>query len=190
MKFKVIKYLEDVVACDVLYLMYIHYDDYGYCTTYRAYVKSHVGDNIIDLGTVKIGCNSLDTQVVAGISQNGFASYSINDIMPESYFEELSNDFFSLGQSIQYYKDINKYFGGNSIDVYSKIKDLAFDFNTFNDLYSRREACLIHSLMRDIHYPNVEQFHRISIGDAELTCYNFKFSYLGNDIDFNVDPNS
>lgn len=190
MRFKLINDVSEILAHNILYLRYIHYDDYGYCTTYNAYLKSSNPIGFEDLGNVKIGCLLLNSKVKCGTSQNGFNSYSVNEIMPRMYFDEFPDDFFSLGQSIHYYKCINTYFKDQNIDVYLKIKDLAYDFNRFKELYLNREPCLFASLMRDLHYANVEQFHRITLGDAELTRYDFSFRYCNNDIEFTVIPNS
>lgn len=189
MRFKVIKSNFEILKCGVIYLCYIHYDDYGYCTSYNAYAKPFDDGSTVYFGKVKIGYRSLSSKVGQGASQNGFASYSVNDIIPKDPFSKLSDEFFSLGQNIQYYKGVNDYFQNSSSSFYESIKDIAYDFKRFEKLYSNREACLINSLMRDIHYPNVEQFSRISKGDAELTRYNFSFNYYNNTIDFKVDPN-
>ena len=89
----------------MIYLQYYHYDDYGYCTKYYAYKK--INNKDIFLGCVKIGCFDLNKKVESGVSINGFDSYSIDKIMPTDEFSKLDNDFFSLGQSIDYYKNIN-----------------------------------------------------------------------------------
>ncbi len=188
MTIKKISSLVDVKDKDTLYLLYSQYDDYGYCTTYNAYVYSDIIPTY--LGTVKIGCQDLDLKAKKGQSQNGFASYSVNDILKIDPISGLNDEFYSLGQSIDYYKEINNYFGNESQEVFKAMKDLAFNFEHFQQLYSAHEPCLINSLMRDLHYPNVEQFHRISVGDAALTKYDFMFSCEESRIEFQVDPYS
>lgn len=185
MKFQKITNTSEILVKNILYLKYIDYDDYGYCTSYRAYVKGN--NEFLDLGIIKIGCMCLSDKVEAGTSQNGFASYSIDRILPIC-FSELSDDFFSLGQSVEFYQNINKYYDSENIDFYSKINDLAYNFNRFKMLYNKREPSLFNSLMRDLHYANVEQFHRITLGDAPLTQYSFGFNYKDSNISFNVDP--
>lgn len=190
MKFQIIDNTVGFFKDDTLYLKYIHYDDYGYCTSYRAYVKSTSNYyTLTDLGMIKIGCMSLNEKVEPGTSQNGFNSYSIKTLLHGS-FSQLGDEFFSLGQSVEFYQSINKCFGESSIELYSKIRDLAYDFNRFKELYKQRESCLYNSLMRDLHYANIEQFHRVTMGDAPLTRYSFGFNYSDNNISFNVDPDS
>lgn len=191
MIFKVVKDIPFNADENVVYLRYIDYDDYGYCTTYEVRVKYSTGTT--ELGFVKIGCCSLRDKVEPSKSQNGFDSFSINKIMPTTFSKKspLSRDFFSLGGSIQYYKSINEYFKERNIEYYDIMNDIACDFERFEGLYISREACLINSLLRNVHYSDVEQFHRISIGDSELTNYNFNFVYNDeseNNIEFVVNP--
>lgn len=189
MRFEIISELNGTFERDIIYLKYYHYDDYGYCTSYRAYVKSMENDSLVELGVVKIGCISLANKVAAGTSQNGFNSYSIKSLLPIK-FDVLGDNFFSLGQSVDYYQAINKYFGDNSSDLYSGIKDLAFDFERFKALYDKREPSLYNSLMRKLHYANIEQFNRVTKGDAPLTKYAFSFDYNDNSLNFRVNPDS
>jgi predicted ATPase len=191
MNFKVINNTSEIKSTDTVYLEYIHYDDYGYCTNFRAYYIGPLTDFIIkELGYVKIGHLNLEKRVKPGKSQNGYDSYSIFSLMPTDYFNELSNSFFSLGEDISYYKNIAELFGDYLYKYCENLQDLAYDFEKFKELYERRESCLINSLMRSLHYPNVEQFNRIVNGEAELTDYNITFNYEEQEISINVIPNS
>ena len=186
MTFKIIKDVLEIEKGDVIYLQYYHYDDYGYCTTYYAYKKVNGKDKY--LGKVKIGCTSLDSKVESGTSINGFASYSINKIMPEDQFTKLDREFFSLGQSIEYYKSINDLLGNDAENFYKGLNDLAYNVDMFKTLYDDKEPCLIYSLLREIHYSNVMQFNRISHGECENTKYDFGLCYKEEKISIIVDP--
>ncbi|NCB42200.1 MAG: hypothetical protein EOM59_06230 [Clostridia bacterium] len=191
MNFKVIKNKSEIKIIDAVYLEYIHFDDYGYCTSFKAYyIGSLSGSQIIELGYVKIGHENLEKNVEPGKSQNGYDSYSIIDLMPTDYFNGLSDSFFSLGEDISYYKNLIEFFGDHIYEYCENMRDLAYDFEKFKELYAKRESCLINSLMRSLHYPNVEQFNRIINGEAELTDYNIKFNYGEQEISVNVIPNS
>lgn len=192
MNFKVIKNKSEIKSTDdTVCLEYIHYDDYGYCTSFRAYYIGPLTDFIIkELGYVKIGHIKLEKHVRPGTSLNGYESYSIFSLMPTDYFNELSDSFFSLGEDISYYKNIAELFGDNLYKYCENLQDLAYDFDKFNELYESRETSLINSLMRSLHYPNVEQFNRIVNGEAELTRYNITFTYEEQEILINVIPNS
>lgn len=188
MKFKKVINLDDVREQGVVYLIYEHWDDYQYCTEFIAYCNK--GGVKRRIGTVKIGCISLSKKVTEGISMNGFSSYSVNELIPTVIFRELGNDFFSLGQDIEFYKNINEYFEGEAEFYYKGLKDLAYDIERFRVLYSNHEASLINSLMRNLYPSLVEQFHRITKGEVELTKYEFSFKYNEEVININVIPES
>ncbi|WP_018306974.1 AAA family ATPase [Desulfitobacterium hafniense] len=191
MNFKMIKNESEIKDMDTVYMKYIHYDDYGYCTSFKAYYIGSLSDfKIEELGFVKIGHISLEKYVEPGKSQNGYNSYSIIDLMPIGSFNELTDTFFSLGEDISYYKNITELFGEYLWEYCENLRDLAYDFEKFKELYIKRELCLINSLMRSLHYPNIEQFNRIVNGEAELTDYNVIFNYGEQEISVNVIPNS
>lgn len=186
MIFKVIKDTSEITKTDVIYLEYFHFDDYGYCTKYYVYKK--IKNENKCLGCVKIGCFNLNNKVESGTSMNGFASYSINKRMPTDEFSNLENDFFSLGQSIDYYKNINDLLGNEADEYYNSLKDLAFNIDQFKSLHKDKEPCLIYSLLRELHYTNVIQFNRISHGECENTRYDFDIYYNEEKISIIVDP--
>lgn len=188
MKFKVFNNHDEITIEDVIYLKYIHYDDYGYCTSFYGYY--YMNNELIELGNLKIGIKNMSSLVPPGTSQNGYSSYSINSLMPTDYFSELDDRFFSLGENISYYKKANEVFNDSADTLYKAIRDLAFDFQRFQNLYTLREPSLVNSLMRSLHYPNIEQFKRIIYGESELTNYNFEFTYQEELIEINVNPKS
>lgn len=190
MKFKRIKNYYDAKEKGVVYLIYNHWDDYLYCTTFTVYYKYEDLLNAVELGTVKIGCISLASKVESGNSINGYSSYSIEKLIPTELFNELPDDFFSLGQEIGYYKQINEFFEDESTEYYDALKDLSYNYDRFKDLYDGVESCLRNSLMRNLYISNVEQFNRITKGQAELTKYSFAFKYNEEQIDINVLPDS
>lgn len=190
MKFRRIENTCDAKSEDVVYLIYDNWDDYSYCTTFEAYYKSYINEELKKIGTVKIGCKSLHTKVKDNKSVNGYNSYSIKELIPTFSFDELQEDFFSLGQDINYYKKINEIFGDKNTDYYEALKDIGYNYERFNELYDNSESCLINSLMRSLHVSNIEQFNRISKGQAELTEYAFNFKYREEKININVIPNS
>lgn len=190
MKFKRVNSIAEANKSGVVYLIYNNWDDYSYCTTFTAYFKTKSELRLIELGIVKIGCLSLHEKVNAGKSINGYSSYSIKELIPSNIFFKLDEDFFSLGQDIDYYKNVNKYLCDENVQYYECIKDLAFDYDRFNELYNQREVCLINSLMRSLYKSSVEQFNRIIKGEAELTEYTFSINYQNEKIDINVTPKS
>lgn len=188
MKFKRIEYYSEAKETGVVYLIYVHWDDRSYCTTFNVYYKYDHLKEAVELGTIKIGCLSLTNKVEPGTTINGYSSYSIKELIPNQLFDKLPDDFFSLGQDIQYYKKINEFFGDDNTKYYDSLKDLAYDYTRFNDLYDKRESCLMNSLMRSLYYSDVAQFNRLTKGEFELTNYSFAFKYNEEQIDINVMP--
>lgn len=190
MKFRRIENYYDAQEKGCVYLIYNHWDDYSYCTTFSAYYKYDDLHEPVELGTVKIGCISLSSKVELGSSTNGFSSYSIKKLVSTELFDELPDDFFSLGQDIGYYQKVNEFFEDENTEYYEALKDLSYNYNRFNDLYNASESCLRNSLMRYLYVSNVEQFNRITRGQAELTEYSFAFKYNEEKIHINVIPDS
>lgn len=171
-------------------MIFYHWDDYSYCTTFTAYYKENDLKDVVELGTVKIGCRELTSKVNRVLSVNGYSSFPIKKLIPTEIFDKLPDDFFSLGQHIEYYKKINEVFGDKSIEYYDGLNDLAYDYERFKSLYDEAESCLRSSLMRNLYVSIVEQFNRITRGQAELTKYSFMFRYNEEQIGLNVNPNS
>jgi len=104
--------------------------------------------------------------------------------------------FFSLGQSDEYYIELNSLGGDIRDEILSALKDIAFDNNMYWS--NKNHDVTQNSLMRDIAQTTVlGQFHRLAIGRARLSEYNFNYKIKSqyeweNDIElhFEVHPNS
>ncbi|MDF9495174.1 MULTISPECIES: AAA family ATPase [Bacillus cereus group] len=109
-------------------------------------------------------------------------------------FEELPEGFFSVGQSVEYYKKIKKLDDDDlRMDFLNGMKDVAYNPDIY-ELY-KDEDVFKFSLMRDINKYNLEnQFRRIAHGGANLTDYQFTYSIDKENmpkaiLDFKVIPN-
>lgn len=90
-------------------------------------------------------------------------------------FESLSDDFFSLGQDIDYYKAMMEIAEDERLAIFKALRDVAFDA----DLYTRalEEEVTSQSLMRYSSPRKVEIQYRAVLNDgAELTSYEFSYS--------------
>ena len=112
-------------------------------------------------------------------------------------FQRLSNDFFSLGQDIDYYKALMQVPEYERVMIFTALRDVAND----EALYKKalEEDVMKDSLMRSTGPRKVEiQFRAVLNEDAELTP--FKFSYRSAktpksltdpiELDFDVTPNA
>lgn len=150
-------------------------DWYTYYTMYTlAYVDSDSELNYI--GSVKIGEKGLT---------NGRPS------LPD-HFDQLSNNFFSIGQSDTYYEELNNLGDDLRNDILSALNDMAYN----NDCYlnAKGENVLHSSLLRNVSAISVTgQFRRLSRGGVKLSRYRFSYripQYEPVDLTFNVKPMS
>nr|WP_278502650.1 hypothetical protein [Brucella intermedia] len=90
-------------------------------------------------------------------------------------FDELGEEFFSLGQDDSYYEDLNK-FGDEARDfILRGLRDMAFDIDRFQR--AREESVTGVSLLRSVTPATVQgQFSRISRGGARLSKYHFSYT--------------
>lgn len=112
-------------------------------------------------------------------------------------FDELPENYFSLGQSENYYETLNTLSSELREQVLLGLRDLAWDIERFSQVES--EDVVSESLLRGLSSRNVRsKFNRLAKGNAKLTP--FKFSYVfprraGNvgqppELDFLVTPDA
>lgn len=162
-------------------------DWWEYKTLFVLYYKST--DGILErIGSVKIG--NIDMHY----NRNKAA---LKTTLPPT-FDTLDPSFFSVGQSREYYENLQKKSQFLQFNPFESLNDIAYDLNRFNKV--KNEHIVRRSLLRDVS-PNIlkKQFHRISIGGAILTEYDFSYKFLKNIkseekvynvMNFHVNPNS
>lgn len=175
-----------------LYLRRDRWDDWGkYCTQFFLILVDEHGEKH-DIGYVKIGQRGLKPH---SVSPNLSPGYRKPDV--PSTFEELEDDFFSIGQDEDYYAHIGAF--GDTIreQVLSSMRDVAWDKERWE--WANNEEVMGDSLLRFVTRSTVVgQFRRMANGDARVTPYYFTYSppkRLGDgeppySLDFSVDPNS
>lgn len=111
-------------------------------------------------------------------------------------FNELSEEFFSLGQDSDYYEDIKNLGDDIRETMLNGLNDIAFDEEKFKTISN--EKVTRNSLMRDVTATSISgRYRRLAHGDATLTPYEFSYrSYPGRNnvppiiMDFKVQPKS
>lgn len=154
------------------YLVSDNWDDFGYKTYYFLYYFD--GISKIDIGGVKIATKVRNA--ITGISE---------------LLRGNNSEYFSLGQSKEYYLNLNELGEEKKEFLLKTLKDIAYDLELFEEVKDFKITKT--SLLRDIYTLNVkDQFNRIINNGAELTDYEFQFLREGNELvlDFKVDPNS
>jgi len=163
------------------YLSPNNWDDYGYKTLFNLTIFDEQG-NEQTIGNIKIGFVGQD---------GGWTQEQI----PEQ-FEVLPENFYSLGQDADYYKNVvEKLSQAITINVLTALGDVVNDSNRLQ-LAENKGAFLI-SLLRSVNRTSIDnQFRRILRHEAQLTEYNFFYEKVANDhysgirVEFNVEPNT
>lgn len=168
------------------------WDDWGkFSTQFYLTVVGEDGKHH-EVGRVKIGERGLKPHASAADLPQGFRKPNLDPL-----FEQLGDDFFSVGQDDEYYANLDAL--GDSIreQVLSRLGDVAWDPARWE--WARHEVVMEASLLRSVTRSTVEgQFSRMAHGDARVTRYNFAYSppkRLSDrerpmSLDFSVDPNS
>ncbi len=163
------------------FLLPDNWDDwFKFNTLYSLVIVDGDGERHV-IGGVKIGQFAMD---------DGQRRANI----PDS-FNELDERFFSLGQDDSYYGNLNKLSPEVRDRVLRGLRDLARD----PDLFERalREKVTGTSLLRSVSRATVlGQFHRMALGGARLSRYEFSYTAPGSarakpiSLSFVVDPES
>lgn len=158
-----------------------HWNDYSYVTLFQLFCFDENG-NGHDIGNVKIGFTGQTESI------STFSTLS-------KEFSELDQRYFSVGQSVDFYRHIRGLPDTTRKELLRGLNDLvAYPeiISTIDD-----EKVLGTSLLRDISLATIRgQFARVLNGMAELTSFNFKFCRLQSDqfdafaLDFDVIPES
>ncbi len=92
-------------------------------------------------------------------------------------FEELDpQEYFSLGQDVSYYSNLNSFGDDIRYGILNALNDMAF--KPFIYEKAKHENITVNSLMRNVRHTSiVGQYWRLANGNARLTPY--KFSYTG-----------
>jgi predicted ATPase len=164
---------------DVIVLKENNWDDFGFKTMfYASYIDASGEEH--DLGDVKIGYMS---------QQPGWTG----ERLPLT-FSELSDEFFSIGQSTDYYSSILRsvpkaraiLIALRDLALLDEARDAAYQTRVFSD-----------SLSRNVSTSTIEgQYRRIIEGGVILTPFDFRYYREQNDqysevaLDFKVEPES
>lgn len=164
-----------------IYLIKDHWNDwFDYKTMYRLVYKNN--NRVKEIGEVKIGKFGMEPNNEVLVSPN----------IPDT-FNELGSLFFSLGQDISYYKNLNRLGEDLRFEVLTKLNDVALNTKIFESALN--EDVMGRSLLRSVSRTSVRgQFRRLAYGDSSLTPYKFIYNLPGQghsiELSFEVTPNS
>ncbi|MET7889989.1 AAA family ATPase [Streptomyces mirabilis] len=140
------------------FLVKDNWDDYHFKTTF--FLLYSDGTEIHEIGQVKIG-------------QFGMEEHE-RTTLPD-HFESIDERYFSLGQDDTYYEKLRDLGDDVRLGVMNSLRDLAYD----HELCVRAlgEEVTRTSLFRSVSFETVvHQFHRIALGGARLTPFDFAYT--------------
>ncbi|VGM94869.1 ABC transporter ATP-binding protein [uncultured Avibacterium sp.] len=173
-------------ARDLVCLTIDRWNDYSFVTMFFMNVFDHNGEQH-SIGNIKIGFKGQEESI---------ATYQkIQENFPDNVFDSLSDDFFSLGQDVDFYVNLMKLPNEIGKKILNRLNDIAYK----PDILSRiqNESVLNTSLMRSVREQTItEQFTRVLNGNAPLS--NFEFYFIRDEIEkmgeitleFKVEANS
>ncbi|MBP3221560.1 MAG: AAA family ATPase [Neisseriaceae bacterium] len=173
-------------AIDQVCLTIDHWNDYSFVTMFFMNVFDHNGEKH-SIGNIKIGFKGQETSI---------ATYEkIQENFPNNVFDSLPDNFFSLGQDVDFYVKLMELPNGIGKQILNKLNDIAYNSDILSKI--QNESVFNTSLMRGIRERTIiEQFRRVLNGNAPLSDFEFYFirdeiEKMGKiNIEFKVKANS
>ncbi|WP_421169484.1 AAA family ATPase [Aeromonas dhakensis] len=155
-----------------------NWDDYSFKTFFQVIVYDSVGDTH-DIGSIKIGYKN---------QQSGWTVDSLDES-----FNGLGKEFFSLGQSEEFYSKIKSLDSELGTEILKALNDVVYHENSWQLI--KDEDVFKYSLLRDISLTSITgQFRRILEGGAIQTEFHFIYKLpkgpktASLKLEFDVDP--
>ena len=151
---------------EVIQLAPSNWDDYSFKTSFSVSLYDAKGQ-FIDFGNIKIGYKE---------QSSGWTK----EKLPENFYS-LPDGWFSLGQDVEYYKNIfDKLAPDFRIALLSALRDVVVDESIL--LAAREESVFKDSLMRSVSLSAIQgQFIRVLNGEVALTDFHFAYKQDGNE---------
>lgn len=166
---------------DTVYLKIDHWNDYSFVTMFHMSLHDE-GGQLHDVGAIKIGFRGQTAET------------STFSKLPEM-FEVLEDEFFSLGQGTDFYRNMASLPDLYRKQVLSALRDIVEQPILIEEI--KEEEVFSTSLLRDFSLSVIKgQFTRVLEGKPELTDYKFEFVRSeseksgGIDLSFNVEVGS
>ncbi|MYL47808.1 AAA family ATPase [Virgibacillus halodenitrificans] len=135
-----------------------NWNDFGFYTLYRLfYINEDLEET--EIGHVKIGYKG---------QKDGYIHLT-------SSFDNIPDEYFSLGQDVSFYSELRKLGDDLRIECLTGLNDIAYNKEMYDEVID--EEVVRASLLRDLNINAVtKQFRRVAHGGAVLTNYDFNFS--------------
>lgn len=164
------------------YLQYDRWNDFGFVTMFLCVLYDEAGERH-DLQNVKIGFK-------------GQTSSAATFAKLPSHFTELPEDFFSLGNNVEYYSKLSKISDPALRSEYLiGMRDIVQNSSLIDEV--KKEEVFSNSLLRNVSLSSIrEQFPRVLRGGAVRTNYSFVYekapdnTTAGIELSFDVEAES
>ncbi|MDK4688027.1 AAA family ATPase [Kingella negevensis] len=171
-------------AKNKVFLRIDKWNDYSFVTVFYLHFVDNLG-TLHHIGNVKIGFKGQTTDTGTYIK--------IEKDFGGKKFLSLNDEYFSLGEDLEYYKGLNLLNEDVKKEILSSLNDLAYLNPKIDEV--KDEKVFNYSLLRFVSLTSIYgQFARIIKRQAELTEFNFSFVIPKTEnnseikLDFNVEP--
>ncbi len=146
---------------ETVYLRIDYWNDFSFVTQF--YMSIHDESGVLhEIGEIKIGFKGQTIEI------DTYARLS------REWLGNIDEEFFSLGQGIDFYKNISSLPNGLGKNVLLALRDVATQPNLIEEI--KEEQVFSTSLLRSVSLSVVKgQYARILEGKAELTDFRFRF---------------
>lgn len=146
-----------------------NWNDYSFVTMFQMEVFDN-NSELRYIGNIKIGFKGQTVEV---------ATHEKFDELPHLFdsddFKGLNDEFFSLGQSVEFYRNIRNLPNNLGSNVLNHLKDIIKNENLIEKI--KEEPVFNKALLRDISLSRVKgEYSRALFGQPDLTDFRFSFS--------------
>lgn len=178
---------------NTVYLIRDNWNDWYYWQTQFNLIYCGNDTSVTVIGSIKIGQGRMKSEAECESNEEKqiFSKPIIDD-----EFDKLDHDYFSLGQSENYYETLNLLPTTVKKDILVALRDVAYSIDIY-DNYKLHPA-MINSVMRDISERHLlDALHKLAKGDNSSANYSFAYMFPYKDhknekviLDFSIQPNS
>lgn len=178
---------------NTVYLIRDNWNDWFYWQTQFSLVYCENATKVTGIGSVKIAQNKMkpESECINDEEKKVFSKPSINN-----EFTTLNQEFFSLGQSENYYETLNLLPKNVKREILLGLRDIAYNLRIYED--NKLHPAMTNSVMRDISERHlIDALHKLAKGDNSSDKYSFAYMFPYKDhqdkeviLDFSIQPDS
>ena len=154
---------------NTILLQYNNWDDYGYKTTYNLAYCDEDG-KIVFNSTIQIYCKALDSEE----EESG----GTVDLYVSDEIKQLDDNFCSLGQDMNYYKELKRLIPNDYKNVFRRLNDLAYNNKKWEEF--EKYNGVQQSLLRSSSSSKARQEAYKLLEEDKIANQNLTFTYNAN----------